>query len=60
MKKPKIIMIQFITIYVNPKLKNVTLNCTVFIFNVNITDLQILELEETHNSIYTDRNLVLK
>ena len=47
----------------NPKLTNVTLNCTVFIINVNITDFTvktILELEETHISIYTDRNLVFK
>ena len=55
-----IIIIQFIIFYVNPKITNFTLKCTVFIFNGNITDLQMLELKETHISIYTDRNLVSK
>ena len=31
-------MIQIITFNVNPKLTDVTLNCTVFVINVNITD----------------------
>ena len=47
----------------NPKLTDVTLNCTDFIINVNITEFvreTILELEETHISTYIDRNLVLK
>ena len=34
----KINVIQLITFYMNSKLTNVTPNCTVFIFNVNITD----------------------
>ena len=31
-------MVQFITIYMNPKLTNITLNCVVCMFNVNDID----------------------
>ena len=54
-------VVQFITFNMNPKLTDVTLSCTVFIIKVNILQGKaILELEETHISTYTDRNLVLK
>ena len=32
-------VVQFIAFNVNPKLTGVTLNCTVFVINVNITDV---------------------
>ena len=38
MKELIINVIQFITLNMNPKLTDVTLNCTVFVINVNITD----------------------
>ena len=55
-------VVQFITFNVNPKLTDVTLNCSVFVINGNITDFAgktILELEGTTISIYTDRNFTI-
>ena len=49
----------FITCNMNPKLTDVTLNCNVFVIDVNIRET-ILELEEIHISAYTYTNLVFK
>ena len=56
-------VIQFITFNVNPKLTDVTLNCIVFVINVNITDFageNYIRIERNTHQSYTDRNLVFK